>query len=644
MKKILVSLFVVLQLWGFSQTNILPSDPAILYSGRINFTEPDAIVFSHTGIRIRTIFEGTSIKARLNCSFDDNYFVAIVDGKQLPKLCLPKDASEMTIAENLNNGTHTLELVKATECLLGPVSFRGFVLDEGKTLIAGTEREERQIHFIGNSITCGYGIEAESPYEHFEAQTENFYEAYAAITARELNADYLVVARSGIGVYRNYGEASEGSEENMRVIYNRVIYDDSSSVQSFGNYQPDVVCVNLGTNDYSTNGVNDELFKEAYLEFLDTLMARYPQSKIVLLAGPMLNSSLYTNNLKAFVEKKNTWRSKRVSFFEMSAQGGLGYGADWHPSKDQARKSAGELIGYLSGLMGWENKAVLQEAVVASVGERIDLRFKESISDTSISATGFSVVSNGETIAIDSVCKQDDNILSLYIKGQIMPLAKVEVHYTGESAMVFGGKRLAQFQNVQVGNTLSPTMAYAFDCDLVSVLIRCNTNIKKDSYTGFTLTNEVGMPIAFDSVALYDSATLRMFLADSAAGKALLVSYNGGNVRSEDSILLSPFSNKVAEYMEETGLKKNLIKTDKLKIYPLEQTEDGITIELIEPQFRDVEIRFYTLQGSLLLKADLIREKTHIKNPELKNAIAYATIKGFFNESVYKDTIPIMFK
>lgn len=644
MKKLLVALFVLMNYYSFSQTEILANDPAIVYSGRIDFLNPESILFSHTGVRIRTMFEGTSIEAKVCSLDDDNYFVAIVDGMQLPKLHLPKGATSLKIASGLSNSTHTLELVKVTECLLGRVTFDGFVLDKGKALVEGTPRELRNIHFIGNSITCGYGIEAESSNEHFEAKTENFYEGYAAITARVLNADYTVIARSGIGVYRNYGESSEGSKDNMRAIYNRVIYDDSSSVRSFAGYSPDVICVNLGTNDYSTNSVNDELFKESYLVFLDTLLAQYPESKIVLLAGPMLNSSLYSNNLKSFVETKNTRKDKRLSFFEMSPQGKLGYGADWHPSKEQARKNTSELVSYLSGLMGWENKAVLQKASLAAVGKKIELYFNEKIDDTIMFAGGFSVKVDGTPVEIDSVYRQNESVLSISITGQIMPLTDISISFVGETGNVFGGKQLAPFQNISVANPLTPTMAHTFECDLASIIIHCNKNIRAGDYAGFSVTNEIGMPIAFDSITMFDNKTLRIHLADSAAGKALLVSYQEGNVLAEDSIPLTSFKNKVAEYLEETGLKRGVTTTDKIKIYPIPLTQDGITIELIEPQFRDVEIRFYTLNGALLFKADIIREKTYIKDLEIKNMVAYATLKGYFSESPYVETIPIMFE
>ena len=45
---------------------------------------------------------------------------------------------------------------------------------------------------------------------------------------------------------------------------------------------------------------------------------------------------------------------KQVYRFDMSWQtDDLGYGADYHPSKWQHEKMAGELTAYLRGLMNW---------------------------------------------------------------------------------------------------------------------------------------------------------------------------------------------------------------------------------------------------------------------------------------------------
>lgn len=79
------------------------------------------------------------------------------------------------------------------------------------------------LNFIGNSITCGYGVESENPKDPFTYDTENHFYTYAARTARALKAQHLVVARSGIGIYRNYAGPRSGSKDCMPAMYEQVL-------------------------------------------------------------------------------------------------------------------------------------------------------------------------------------------------------------------------------------------------------------------------------------------------------------------------------------------------------------------------------------------------------------------------------------
>ena len=70
---------------------------------------------------------------------------------------------------------------------------------------------------------------------------------------RSLGAVASIIARSGIGAYRNYGEAKTGSPGyNMPAQYDYTLYNDKSEHWDFSRWQPDIVCINLGTNDLST--------------------------------------------------------------------------------------------------------------------------------------------------------------------------------------------------------------------------------------------------------------------------------------------------------------------------------------------------------------------------------------------------------
>ena len=57
-------------------------------------------------------------------------------------------------------------------------------------IIIGANKEEKdiKIEFIGDSITCGYGIDEMNEKGYFSTATENFTKSYAYITAENLGA------------------------------------------------------------------------------------------------------------------------------------------------------------------------------------------------------------------------------------------------------------------------------------------------------------------------------------------------------------------------------------------------------------------------------------------------------------------------
>ncbi len=237
-------------------------------------------------------------------------------------------------------------------------SFWGFILDKDGTMLDAPALPDRRIEFIGNSITCAYGNESTYEGDHFEYETENHYLGYAQQTTRALGAVAYVVARSGIGVYREYGGPKTGTPKNvMTTEYEYTNLYDRSEKWDFSRYQPQVVCINLGTNDLSTNNYDVKLFKQAWKKFLSQVRQHNPNAKIVLLCGSMLlgkELEIAKNTLNEVVEEAKKDGDKEVYRFDFTPHNGsLYYGADWHPSYWQHQKMAGELTAFLRTLMQW---------------------------------------------------------------------------------------------------------------------------------------------------------------------------------------------------------------------------------------------------------------------------------------------------
>ena len=334
----------------------IPADDArIVYMGRISHRIPQAVTFTYPGVSIYADFEGTSLQMKAKPGSGD--FMVEIDDHLPYRISFTKNDSILALAEGLPAGIHRARIMYVLEGYeLKPV-FKGFYLDEGCSLAEAPKLPERRIEFIGNSITCGYGVESDDRNDPFTYETENHFYTYAARTARALNAQHLVVARSGIGIYRNFGAPVSGSKDCLPAMYEQVMFTDPTELWNHSLYTPDVVCVNLGTNDTGDGKYDFGLLVEAYRKFTAHLRTVYPKAKLVLLTGSMLNGKSLEDVKKALdivqAERKQAGDAE-VYRFDMSPQtGSLGYGANWHPSMRQQQKMANELTSYLKELMNW---------------------------------------------------------------------------------------------------------------------------------------------------------------------------------------------------------------------------------------------------------------------------------------------------
>ena len=348
-------------------TIISPTDKHIQYTGRISFTNPERPAFNFPGIQIRAAFEGTSL--RMMAKPKSGYFMAQIDKAEPFKVAFRGERdSVVTLATALADGVHTVRLMYVIEGYEFFPEFWGFVLDKDKKLVDAPALPSRKIEFIGNSITCGYGNEGLKKEEGFDYATENHYYSYASITARNLDAQHWVVARSGIGAYRNYNGPKAGNpESNMLAQYEHIGYAWKPELRKeatflrekwdFNRYQPDVVCINLGTNDLSTPNYDAKLLKQNYHKLLKMVRQHNPKAKIVFLTGTMLYNKemeLQRQLLNEVAAEAKKAGDKEIYRFDMAPiSGDEWYGNDWHPNVYMDEKMAGELTAYLRSLMNW---------------------------------------------------------------------------------------------------------------------------------------------------------------------------------------------------------------------------------------------------------------------------------------------------
>lgn len=329
-------------------TSYTPENQYIQYEGRINFSDASKPTFAFSGISIKAKFNGTAVKVNLKgypgVNSGTNYFNVFIDGEFVKKFALGAETVSEVCQTNLSEGIHTIEITKRTESFLGKVEFLGFDID-GDLLIP-EDKPVKKIEFIGNSITCGYGNEDVSS-NGFNPEFENNYLAYSAVCARELNAQYRAISYSGRGVAFNWA-CSEG--DVVPVIYEKYFADETTGGDNqydHTSYTPDVIVINLGTNDHSCDSLTDENFKAPYVNFIGQLKTYHPEAKILCLTGPMNSSSVFQVSVEDIVSTSGG-EVNGIYFFHQTPTISAQYaGGHWHPNTLMADINGKEVAAFI---------------------------------------------------------------------------------------------------------------------------------------------------------------------------------------------------------------------------------------------------------------------------------------------------------
>jgi lysophospholipase L1-like esterase len=332
-----------------ADTTILPDDPRIQYSGRIDFSDPRAPRFDWPGVSIQVNLKGDSLGFLLQDN--QNRFDVWVDGKPQTVLIASPHQSLYRV-DSLGPGEHRLQLTKRTESSLGPAVFQGLSLPTGVELLEPPTRATRRIEVIGDSWVCGYGNEAASVHCDDQSVYENANRGFGLVAARELKAEAHLVAYSGRGVVRNFADPQRSSAEPFPALYDRLLCAEPQSLWDFQSWVPDAVVIHLGTNDFSTTPTPDPIvFEQGCLALLTHLRALYPDASLFwFCATGWPNYYLW---VEAAVKTKNDSGDKKVYCVGYPPVPQDQMGCDYHPNVKVHQKLATRLAQTLRQKLGW---------------------------------------------------------------------------------------------------------------------------------------------------------------------------------------------------------------------------------------------------------------------------------------------------
>ena len=326
------------------------SKDQIKYSGRFDFSNSEKVEFGWAKTSLSINFIGNKVYADLESDGED-YFLVVLDG-EIYNNCFPvKERKLYKLVEDIEYGEHTLELVKRTEAFVGTASFYGFQIFNGEILNPPKEKHLK-IEIFGDSISCGYGNESENEFGDFYSKDENSYTSYGAIAARELNAELNLTTWSGLGLVRNYDDSTMPLPERIEWITNK----DTNKKWDFSNYVPDIVIINLGTNDFNGNPPSKESFVYGYRRLIDRIRNYYGKVKIICAIGPVMDGEVL-DNIRDYVKNHvvDYYKSngdKDIFFLEHEHQKAEnGYGQAYHPSQKTHYIMANEVISIIKEIL-----------------------------------------------------------------------------------------------------------------------------------------------------------------------------------------------------------------------------------------------------------------------------------------------------
>ncbi len=358
-------------------------DPAydqLLYSGRIDDSDPHRPVFVQPGSFVRMQFTGSSwVRAIVinhrRCK--DSWVGVLLDKHQSKvKIEIDDEPVVLILAEDLDRDlTHELTFFKRMD-QCHSYTFLGFLIEDGARVQIPRRLPRKEIEFYGDSVTAGAASEAvhneRQPDPENNGEYDNAYFSFAWATARRLHAGAQLVAQSGIAAVNGYGYLdTEDGVLGMESCYDRVYFypehesakadpgsaqmetvNESEKRWNFERFRPQVVVSAVGQNDaYPEDFMKEDPYgKKAadwmkhYAGFVRNLRRAYPNAWIILMTTISYHHPGWDRAIGRVCTEINDPKIVHFLFDEN------GRGTPENPRVTDAMDMALELAGFIEGL------------------------------------------------------------------------------------------------------------------------------------------------------------------------------------------------------------------------------------------------------------------------------------------------------
>ncbi len=329
------------------ETQLSLTDSRIAYTGRAMVTDKEA-TFGWSGSGFEIAVRGSSVTADLrgpDGTPDEAVWIAVyVNGQRTNKIMLtaaPEKA--ITLADDLPADTVTaVRVVKLTEASHGTAVLHGLTVTG---MVEPPRLPARRMVCIGDSITCGFGVLGKET-DPFSTQTEDITLTCGWLLADAFDAQRQIVSISG------YGLIMSNTRNTDHVLPRFYPYADFAQTTpwDYERYQPDLVIVNIGTNDEFMNADPADIQAGVHA-FLTGLRTAHPTATLLWVYGFMKNGYIpvIREEVERFAQTDN-----KVHFLPAAiATGDAELGSAAHPSAAANARLAKALQPQIAAIMNW---------------------------------------------------------------------------------------------------------------------------------------------------------------------------------------------------------------------------------------------------------------------------------------------------
>ncbi|MBP5467015.1 MAG: hypothetical protein J6Y43_05590, partial [Clostridia bacterium] len=284
--------------------NLLVNEDAIVkWEGRYEYksdisavipeTVGGAVLLYNTATGFTVTFTGTSLTVVFLHSAGDIYYNFALDDETLPnpaagrRFYLPaaEKSSTVTLVSGLTDGEHTVTCLKMSEAADSYTAISRFETD-GYFMYRNINEDLDKLKFMFICASGGsghgslyYSKEATTGVSRTTENSSSLH-SFNYLTARMFGADVEFVGQSGWGV--KYPKSVYDILDYTGITpVNTVAGAKNTAKWEWANYVPDIVIFNIGGNDTTASGFDENIYMRTCVDMVEKVHEEYPNAILI---------------------------------------------------------------------------------------------------------------------------------------------------------------------------------------------------------------------------------------------------------------------------------------------------------------------------------------------------------------------------